>query len=110
MRLKLISLMISLPFSPLVLALDLSMSPDSLIYECKEIRRVGLQEQSLGEVNRFDDSTGEITRYQIRKYDYLKKQAAPLVAKVKVNRPGFTRHFPASRNTAFHILPVTSRH
>jgi hypothetical protein len=26
-----------------------------------------------------------------------------------MNRPGNLRHFPASRNTAFHILPVTSR-
>ena len=26
-----------------------------------------------------------------------------------MNRPGNLRHFPASRNTAFHILPVTFR-
>jgi hypothetical protein len=30
--------------------------------------------------------------------------------KLELNRPGNLRHFPASRNTAFHILPVTSRH
>ena len=80
MCLNLISLIISLSFSPLVLALDLSKAPDSLMYECQSMGKVGFWEGSLGKVDKFDyGKDDEVNRFLIRKYDYLRSQVAPFL-------------------------------
>jgi len=73
-------------------AVDLSVAKEPLEYECKEVRSIWLTEASLGDVKAVDgkvDAAGDKHRYVIRRYETLRKMAAPILKEVARGNDNF---------------------
>lgn len=56
-------------------AIDLSVAPLPLTYECVEVRSVGLEETYMGQMRVWDGKSDDAYRYVVHGYEHLREQA-----------------------------------